>query len=356
MPSSNLRRRAGFTLIELLVVIAIIAILIALLVPAVQKVREAAARTQCLNHLKQIGLACHNYHDAQKRLPPGGANDQLPFGTIPAAPVLANNWGSSWMVYILPYIEQEPLYQQWVFSGQSGAFNATNNAAASGVEIATYFCPSSPLPHFRATRQSASIAALGNYSGISGAAEGLIARFTETRINDLQSGGKISGGGVMIPNGRLSMNEISDGTSNTMAFSEHSNFITDNTGTRQDWRPTQPWGWYLGVKNPGIPPNFPAGGDNRSPGMTTIRYQINFTPPGGWANDIVTTGVGVGAGVGGGSTADSTGANTPLNSTHPGGVHILFCDGTVRFVASSTPLNILAQMATRDDGVPGSDF
>jgi prepilin-type N-terminal cleavage/methylation domain-containing protein/prepilin-type processing-associated H-X9-DG protein len=337
------RRRAGFTLIELLVVIAIIAILIALLVPAVQKVREAAARAQCLNNLKQIGLACHSHHDALKRLPPGGANDQPPFGTDAPSP---NHWGSSWMVYILPYIEQENLYKQWQFHGQSGAFNANNNAVASNVEISTYFCPSSPLPHFRATRQSASVAALSNYSGISGAANGLIPGFTESRINNLPGGGMISGGGVMIPNGQLRMTMITDGTSNTMLVSEHGGFIMDNTLKQQDWRPTQPWGWYLGVKNAGIPPNFPAGGDNRSPGLTTIRYQINFTPAGGWANDIPNTGVGVGT-----YTVDCTGANTPLNSTHPGGVNVLYCDGTVRFLTNDTALNVLAAMATRDDGV-----
>jgi prepilin-type N-terminal cleavage/methylation domain-containing protein/prepilin-type processing-associated H-X9-DG protein len=341
--SRILRRRTGFTLIELLVVIAIIAILIALLVPAVQKVRAAAARTQCLNNLKQIGLALHAHHDALKRLPPGGANDEPPFGTD--APN-SNHWGSSWMVYILPYIDQAPLYNQWLFSNNSGYLNANNNAAASGVDIAAYTCPASPLPHFKAPNQGISVAALANYSGISGAIPGLIPGFTETRFNDLPCGGRISGGGVMIPNGQLKLVMITDGTSNTIAVSEHSNWIEDNMNNRMDWRPTQPWGWFLGVKSPGLCPNFDnGGGDNRQPGLTTIRYQIEHTPAGGWANDVTNTGVGIG-----GFTTNCTGANIPLNSTHSGGVNVLFCDGTVRFLSSTTALNVLAQLATRDDG------
>src|SRR5437762_11152645 len=99
------RGRSGFTLIELLVVIAIIAILIGLLVPAVQKVREAAARSQCQNNMKQLALACHNYHDVKKQLPPAAVMPPGVDATGGNAQVSVN-FGPNWVVFILPYFEQ----------------------------------------------------------------------------------------------------------------------------------------------------------------------------------------------------------------------------------------------------------
>jgi prepilin-type N-terminal cleavage/methylation domain-containing protein/prepilin-type processing-associated H-X9-DG protein len=120
--------RGGFTLIELLVVIAIIGTLIALLLPAVQKVRESAARIQCQNNLKQLGLACINYHDTTGAFPPGGA-------FLPGTNWSDIDWSANkgtWLVYALPYFEEEPLYKQ-IPNHDTPHFDSIGAAVQAGV-------------------------------------------------------------------------------------------------------------------------------------------------------------------------------------------------------------------------------
>jgi prepilin-type N-terminal cleavage/methylation domain-containing protein/prepilin-type processing-associated H-X9-DG protein len=344
------RSRRGFTLIELLVVIAIIAILIGLLLPAVQKVREAAARMKCSNNLKQIGLAIQNYHDVTLRLPPGGMADVAPVG-LNTNTTGYSGWGSAWTVFILPYIEQNALDGQLAQrrNGGSGWDNAPNISAPfiSNVVINTYRCPSSPLPLTAWGGFNGGSNVMANsYVGISGAVNGLIPGYNETRVQNPDgsagccSGGIASAGGTLfIGSDRVDLVGIADGTSNTILVSEQNDWITTQNGTRQQWGSGQTHGWSIGHFSVPSPPRV-WWGDLRSFQMTTVRYAINQKT--GWPNAPGNCGaVGV---------CDNTPTNVPLNSAHSGGVNVVLADGSVRFLRDSTPLVTLAQLATRNDG------
>jgi prepilin-type N-terminal cleavage/methylation domain-containing protein/prepilin-type processing-associated H-X9-DG protein len=210
-----MKRRHGFTLIELLVVIAIIAVLLGLMLPAVQKVREAANRTKCANNLKQIGLALQNYHDNKGRFPPGYlyAEDAPPpppriFDRPGTHLVLPQRPGWGWAAFILPFIEQDPLYQQidMTLAVESPQFDDLRIKPVN-----MYICPGDnsagvygPLTIFSKWMPSAYT---NSYAACYGA-EG----FINTQPD--------KGNGMFSRNSRWRMDDVTDGTSTTLAIGE----------------------------------------------------------------------------------------------------------------------------------------
>lgn len=199
------KSRDGFTLIELLVVIAIIAILISLLVPAVQKVRTAAATMQCGNNLRQLGIAIHSYHDANKQLPTGSGN-----GSGNPATVVAD---FSWAYKILPFMDQTPLFD---------SVGTTNIVAqVDTVPVATYYC------NVRRTVRQYHNQAICDYAGNGGT----------------NSGSGTDGVIIRTGTGKLTMQSITDGTSNTLLLGERRINIAfiDNPSGTNDWGDNEPY-------------------------------------------------------------------------------------------------------------------
>jgi prepilin-type N-terminal cleavage/methylation domain-containing protein/prepilin-type processing-associated H-X9-DG protein len=371
-------RKLAFTLIELLVVIAIIAILIGLLLPAVQKVREAAARLQCQNNLKQVGLAMHNYANTRGFFPSAGCHDGKP---LSGGPWPMQGEGTNWAVYILPYIEQDNIWKRLTFYGDSGWTNdqtqnvggitssALNNVnIAAGAVIPMYRCPSDSKPDLirndSNVRDSSGNEVLlvnrNSYVAIAGAVNLLDAAglFRETRNTDSSSWSSDFGitawGGILVPEfSKVKFGSITDGTSNTMMLSEQSTSLywrdpktLADVRCPDDQCTSTGGGLFRGHGSVGRDASGSLAAaapwiDARGQTYTTIRYQINQTK--GWAWAAPNVGVIP-------QRWQSEGANVPLVSNHTGGVNALFGDGSVHFLSDGTDLLNLARLATRDDG------
>jgi prepilin-type N-terminal cleavage/methylation domain-containing protein/prepilin-type processing-associated H-X9-DG protein len=284
-------RRKGFTLIELLVVIAIIAILIGLLVPAVQKVRAAAARTQCQNNLHQMGIALSAYHEANHHFPAGYYSS----GTFVY---------TGWQLQLLPYMEQANLWAEssTFLTAQPGNTDSTSFPAA-GFDMPGFTCPLNTRP---TTMMYGGVTyECTSYMGVTGTS----------------SNNPISGNGVLYSMSHVRFTDITDGSSNTLAVGER-----PCTGDLY-------YGW-------GFSPYGTGAGD----GDTVLGS--NDTALAVTMGDVATN-IGFRAPTQPNTTAEIDGAH--FWSFHDGGANFLFCDGSVQFLAYSAG-NVFPQICTRNGG------
>ncbi|MEM9940013.1 MAG: DUF1559 domain-containing protein [Planctomycetota bacterium] len=304
--------RSAFTLVELLVVIAIIGILIGMLLPAVQQVREAARRTTCLNNLKQLGLAAHNHHDTYEYLPPGARA----------------GWGHSWTLDILPYMDSNNLYQvsakPW---SDDGWWAGTDDRSVQLVALAqtpvpTFRCPTNPSPETEGR----------NINGIEGRA---INHYLACAGGDAESDNR-TGMGMATSNGMflavehrtadvrpgLNFRHNLDGQSNTLYISEAEYGLDPNQGTSISDR-------FLFYH-----PNFDSGlGSDFSEVLGSTFYPPNnFSEMNNVAREIA------------------------FNSFHPGGVNGFMGDGSTRFFDENINLEIWQGLGSRRGGETLGDF
>ena len=297
-----MNRRRGFTLIELLVVIAIIAVLIALLLPAVQAAREAARRAQCVNNLKQMGLALHNYHDAVGAFPMSYVASR-PFqdGATDTAP------GWAWSTMILAQLEQPALFNATNFAL---AVESAANSTVARSSLNSYLCPSDPMPGGPFSVSNASGTALATVSLTSYAA--CVGNDATDSTTGLNNDGL--GNGVMFRNSRVRIADITDGTSQTILVGERAWSINNGTWT--------------GVVTNGVIRRGPA---NACP-TTGAAFYLAATLVQAHCNVLNTN-------------ADPDGGLDDFSSRHPGGANMLFGDGSVRFLKS-----VLANNGKNPDG------
>jgi prepilin-type N-terminal cleavage/methylation domain-containing protein/prepilin-type processing-associated H-X9-DG protein len=342
----QLRRFSGFTLIELLVVIAIIGVLIGLLLPAVQKVREAANRIKCQNNLKQLGLALHDYHDAYGSFPPsiaknGNAASGASAPYVPD-PVIYNMNG---LVLLLPFVEQGNIYNQVKLNAPmtnflsslvginlgtpapvlAGDAISSGNAALSAIRVPLYLCPSDAGgPNGETVFTTGGTAV---YYNVDQTAEKIQAYRTsyffisdqnELKFNAYKN---ISGSTryAFGANSGTRITDITDGSSNTFAMSEQTLSIYSCYGCKP-WSYTA-WGtWALD----------PVGNYNKTfpaQGLNVWQYGSQPTPSPGMAASWYS-----------------------VASLHPGGVNFVFCDGSVKYVSQTVDIPTLTNLSRIADG------
>jgi len=313
MPS---RQRSAFTLIELLVVIAIIAILIALLLPAIQKVREAAARTQCASNMKQLLIGIHSLHDTKKVLPPLSTLGHSSVATL--ADSQYNNTGRGFTIFtwLLPFVEQQNLYA----ASNMSVVTTIGGLTVYQHKIPLYRCPtdwSSPSGFGTVTYQSADTWAVGNYSAN-------YLAFGDP--NGTTAAARLEGGRKTIP-GRFP-----DGQSNTIFFAERYGSCTDSG----NWGATTARCNLWSDSNPNWRPLFCVNSIDQTPASAGFNSCLPFQS----AVDPLTA-------------CDPARAQSP----HFGGIHVGIGDGGVRFIHSGIASTTWALACDPQDGQPmGGDW
>jgi prepilin-type N-terminal cleavage/methylation domain-containing protein/prepilin-type processing-associated H-X9-DG protein len=368
-------RRRGFTLIELLVVIAIIAILIGLLLPAVQKVREAAARMSCSNNLHQIGIACHNYESSNGYLPPGSG--ELAPGASSAPSTIS---------LILSYLEQANLFNQFDFTKDVN--NTAANAVARDQDVSYFMCPADPSSQTlldpggsgRATGRSNYLPCVGTTADQHGYLPGTTTIDTaHIGIFNFQWGTRPNATSNLPVITRVKISDVSDGTSSTAMWSETKRSLASNSngGRKDNYDPTMVYliptndpGW--SNYTPMYGPLFSEPNSAREFGLPTMTYNCNSYDYGPTnliryrgleyyralpeMNQYTHTVPPNYKGYDCGDSDAFTKAHIAARSYHTGGVNVVFADGHVQFIPDSINFAVWQALGTRTGGEPVGAF